>query len=137
MLIEKEITTSHEEYALMTILSDPSFTLPKLFPPIKKVESKDRKFHCEGNFVGMKFEMNGNVYVSYNSILFVFTLKSGGVKGDGRLEITINEKSVKLVFSYEGWMNRFSRIFFMSKWFENFAKNLDNDVRMERIKRKI
>ncbi|AWR96282.1 DUF3211 domain-containing protein [Acidianus sulfidivorans JP7] len=137
MLVEKEIGTSHDDNALKEILSDPSFVLPKLFPPIKKVITENNTFHCDGIFVGMKFEMTGNIYKSNNIIRFVFSLKSGSAKGDGKLEITINDKVLKLVFSYEGWMNRFSKIFFMSKWFNNFAKNLNDEVRLERIRRKI
>lgn len=137
MLVEKEIKTVHEIDALREILSDPTFTLPRLFPPIKKVSCEKGEFKCEGRFVGMHFEMIGSVYKGYDKIVYAFTLIAGGGKGNGRLEILLQERAIKLIFSYEGWMNTFSRLFFMGRWFENFAEKLDEEVRLERIRRKI
>lgn len=137
MLVEKEILTSHEAKVLREVLSDPSFTLSRLFPPIKRVTSENDSFEWEGRFMGMEFGMKGNVYRGNEVVIYAFVLRVGGGKGDGRLEITPLQRSIRLVFSYEGWMNRFSRIFFMSRWFENFAEKLDEEVRLERIRRKI
>jgi hypothetical protein len=137
MLVEKEVGISHEWKAIKEILSDPYFTLPRLFPPIKKVNRDGESFECEGKFVGMRFTMKGNIYKSSDLITFIFTLKAGGGIGNGKLMINSGNSTLKLIFSYEGWMNRFSKAFFMSKWFDNFAKNLNEEIRMERIRRKI
>ncbi len=137
MLVVKDVRTSHEWNAVKEILSDPFFTLPRLFPPIKKVNKDGESFDCEGKFVGMRFIMKGNVYRSSDLITFIFNLRAGGGLGNGKLMINAGNGTLKLVFSYEGWMNRFSKTFFMSKWFDNFAKNLDEEVRLERIRRKI
>ncbi|AWR95649.1 DUF3211 domain-containing protein [Acidianus brierleyi] len=137
MLVEKDVRISHEWNAIIEILSDPYFTLPRLFPPIKKVNRNGESFECEGKFVGMRFTMRGNIYRSTDLITFIFSLRAGGGLGNGKLMINSESEVLKLIFSYEGWMNRFSKTFFMSKWFDNFAKNLNEEIRLERIRRKI
>lgn len=51
--------------------------------------------------------------------------------------MNIKEGEIDLRFEYDGWMERMSGIFFMDRWFSGFASKLDEEVRMERIRRKI
>jgi hypothetical protein len=86
--------------------------------------------------MGMKFNIHGNV-LKGTEIIYAFHLGAGGGEGEGRLTIRLLQGKVALRFEYEGWMERVSGIFFMERWFENFGKSLEEEVRMERIKRKL
>ncbi|BBL46568.1 MULTISPECIES: DUF3211 domain-containing protein [Metallosphaera] len=130
------INTSHDRQSLLVILSDPKFVLPKLFPPIKEVEVENDSFNAHGRFMAMSFNMHGNV-LRGTDLVYAFYLSAGGGKGQGKLTMRIKETEINLEFEYDGWMERMSGIFFMDRWFSSFARRLDEDVRMERIKRKI
>ncbi|AWR98680.1 DUF3211 domain-containing protein [Metallosphaera hakonensis] len=130
------VKTSHDRESLYRILSDPQFVLPRLFPPIKNVQESGESFDADGRFLAMKFNMHGNA-LRGSEIVYVFYLSAGGGKGQGRLTMQLMEGEINLRFQYEGWMQRVSGTFFMDKWFSNFADQLDESVRMERIKRKI
>ena len=136
MIKSVEFDTSHDSNSLSTILSDPDFVLPRLFPPIKQVTKSETSFDAKGRFMGMKFNMHGNV-LKGTEIIYAFHLGAGGGEGEGRLTIRLLPGKVALRFEYEGWMERVSGIFFMQRWFENFGKSLEEEVRMERIKRKL
>ncbi|MEM3768031.1 MAG: DUF3211 domain-containing protein [Metallosphaera sp.] len=129
------VPTSHDPQSLFTILSDPVFVLPRLFPPIKQVNLEKDSFNAEGRFMLMRFSMHGNV-LKGNNITYVFTLGSGNETGNGKLVIELQKGSVSLRFEYDGWMERTSGLF-MDKWFTEFGSKLDEEVRLERIKRKI
>ncbi|MEM3317523.1 MAG: DUF3211 domain-containing protein [Metallosphaera sp.] len=129
------VPTSHDPQSLFTILSDPVFVLPRLFPPIKQVNLEKDSFNAEGRFMLMRFSMHGNV-LRGNNITYVFTLGSGNETGNGKLVIELQKGSVSLRFEYDGWMERTSGLF-MGKWFTEFGSKLDEEVRLERIKRKI
>ncbi|QKQ99163.1 DUF3211 domain-containing protein [Metallosphaera tengchongensis] len=130
-----EVSTSHDTPSLYTVLSDPSFVLPRLFPPIKEVKIDGNSFDANGRFMLMGFHMHGNV-IRGEEIIYAFHLSAGGGKGDGRLTVRVGSP-VHLTFEYEGWMERTSEIAFMDRWFRDFAEKLDEEVRMERIRRRI
>ncbi|EZQ10580.1 hypothetical protein CM19_03895 [Candidatus Acidianus copahuensis] len=139
MQVEKEILYPHEFEPLKTILSDPTFVLPRVFPPIKNTRFKEGSFESNGKFMGMQFNIEGNYYIGSESVTYTFILKAGRWKGNGKLVIELKpqQRKINVKFSYEGWMDTLSKTFFMSKWFNDFASKLDEEVRLERIRRKI
>lgn len=143
MLKEKKIITSHKAEVLREYLADPSFVFPRLFPPIKKVSRDKETFTAEGKFMGMPFEIKGDsrkefdklTYFNdkldyYDEIFYSFTLKAGKKLGRGQLKILIVNNTVNLTFEYYGWMDTFSNLFFMERWFENFAEKLNEEIRV-------
>ncbi|QKQ99162.1 DUF3211 domain-containing protein [Metallosphaera tengchongensis] len=130
-----EVSTSHDAKSLYTVLSDPSFVLPRLFPPIKEVKIDGNSFDANGRFMLMGFYIRGNL-VRGEEIIYAFRLSGSGGKGDGRLTVRVGSP-VYLTLEYEGWMERTSGILFIDRWFSDFAEKLDEEVRMERIRRRI
>jgi hypothetical protein len=134
MRISVEIQTKHESNALLVVLSDPSFVLPNLFPPIKEVKISEGKYTCKGKFLGTPFEMVGNYYSSTEGrIKYAFTINKGGT---GNLEFLIEQGKVTLIFDYDGWAEKISRLF-ISRWINDFKKNFEEKVRLKRIESKI
>ncbi len=134
MRISVEIETRHESNALLTVLSDPSFVLPNLFPPIKEVKSNEGKYTCKGKFLGAPFEIVGNYYTSTEGrVRYVFTINKGG---NGNLDFLITQGKVVLTFDYDGWFEKISKIF-LSRWINEFKKNFEEKVRLKRIENKI
>ncbi|AWR95884.1 DUF3211 domain-containing protein [Acidianus brierleyi] len=133
--IVKSIKTKHDRNSLIIILSDPSFILPRIFPPIKSVENNNSSFIAKGKFLFTDFCLRGNVYSSIDNIRYIFTLKSGNKTGNGKLEFQFTE-NINISFEYDGWRDLMARNF-MSKWVNDFLDKLDEDIRMERIRRKI
>jgi hypothetical protein len=134
MRISVEIQTKHESDALLVVLSDPLFVLPNLFPPIKEVKTSEGKYTCKAKFLGTSFEMIGNYYYSTEGrIKYAFTINRGGT---GNLEFLIEQGKVTLIFDYEGWAEKISRLF-ISRWFTDFKKNFEEKVRLKRIESKI
>ncbi|BBD73066.1 hypothetical protein HS1genome_1455 [Sulfodiicoccus acidiphilus] len=137
MHVVREYGTSHEPEALVKVLGDPKFVLPRLFPPVKEVETRGTSFQAKGRFLGSSFSMSGEVYVSVDAVTYPFVLLAGSGKGDGRLTARFSPGSLVLAFDYDGWMNRLSGTFFMGRWFSNFGKGLEEEVRLERVRRKV
>jgi len=135
--VVREYHTSHEPEALVKILGDPKFVLPRLFPSIKEVETQGTSFQARGRFMGMSFSMTGDVYVSVDSVTYTFVLLAGSGKGDGRLTGEFWPERLILTFDYDGWMNRLSGTFFMGRWFSSFGRGLEEEVRLERVRRKV
>jgi len=133
--IVKSIKTNHDINSVIIILSDPSFILPKIFPPIKSVENNNNSFIAKGKFLFTDFCLRGNVYSSMDNIRYIFTLKSGDRTGNGKLEFQFTE-NININFEYDGWRDLITRNF-ISKWVNDFKNRFDEDIRIERIKRRI
>ncbi|MCG3108324.1 hypothetical protein L3N51_00605 [Metallosphaera sp. J1] len=134
--MDKSITvsTTHDRKSVSTILVNPSFVLPRLFPPIKEVTVEGNSFNAEGRFLTTKFHMHGSVIVK-GEIIYGFYLSAGGGQGNGRLIIKVNEGQVDLRLEYEGKMEKLSGIFFMDRWFSDFASKLDEEIGKEKARK--
>ncbi|BBG23749.1 DUF3211 domain-containing protein [Sulfuracidifex tepidarius] len=131
-----EINTSHTADALSILLSDPRFVLPRMFKSIKDLQVDGSSYHGRANYMGLWHEINGNVYSSMNEISYVFSLRYGRSLGLGKLVFSLGLNKVSLSLKYEGWMERTSSVI-INMWIKDFLKNFEEDVRLERIKRKI
>lgn len=128
MSMEKSVTI-HLPYSnsqLYSVLSDPEFVLPRLFPPIKEVEVTGDSFNAYGRFMGMRFHIYG-ILNKGEQITYKIYLTAGTGKGEGKLVIRVADSQVELRFEYEGWMERFSGILFMDRWFDQFVKRLKEE----------
>ncbi|MBW9140914.1 MAG: DUF3211 domain-containing protein [Candidatus Aramenus sp.] len=137
MIIEVVFRLTHETDAFLKVVSDPSFLIPKVFPPVYSVEVNETRFVAYGKYMGVPFTISGNVFTGENSVTYAFTLSAKGGKGSGRLTVSALGESGSIKFDFEGFMHRLAGTFLIRKWLENFAKNLNEEVRLERIKRKI
>ncbi len=131
-----EINTSHTVDSIIKILSDPSFLLPRVFKSINNLNVNGSSYVGIARYIGIKHEFNGNVYSSLNEVSYVFTLKHGKDFGTGKLIFQIYQDKVIVSIEYEGWMERMSSSI-INKWVKSFLNNFEEDIRLERIKRKI
>jgi len=136
MKYSTEISTSHSMDALLTLLSDPSFVLPKIFKSIKKIETTNSSFSGTASYLGLTHEINGNVFRSVNKVSYVFILRHGKDTGSGNLNFIISNNKVDIIFEYEGWMEKLSQSIII-KWIKEFCRNFEEDIRIERIRRKL
>ncbi|MEM3358595.1 MAG: DUF3211 domain-containing protein [Metallosphaera sp.] len=140
MKVTRVITSQHTMDSLIKILSDPNFTIPRLFPTIKMLIIRDGSFNGKAKYFLYQHEVKGNVYVSQNEISFPFTLFYKEKIGSGKLSISFRPNGqiteIVLSLSYEGWMEKLSNRL-LNKWIESFLHGLEEDLRLERIKRKI
>ncbi len=134
--INLEVFTSHEVEALRAILSDPQFVLSRVFKSIKEVNVDKNSFKARAVYLGLSHHINGNVYTSLDEVSYVFILKKGENAGSGKLTFSLSPGKIVINMKYEGWMGFFSSSILKS-WLTNFTKNLDEEVRLERIRRKI
>ncbi|ARM74895.1 DUF3211 domain-containing protein [Acidianus manzaensis] len=128
-----EFSTSHEPEALNIILADATFVIPLIFQPIKNVKINNSSFEGCGKFLGFNFCLSGNVYKTTNTVKYVFVMNKGG---SATLEFTLEKGKVNVVFDYNGWMERLSKIY-IPRWFKSFKDNFEEKVRLKRIERKI
>ncbi|BCU68815.1 DUF3211 domain-containing protein [Stygiolobus caldivivus] len=138
MKVEYSVTTSHTREALREILSDPVFVLPRIFKSIKNVQRDRSSYWGSASFLGISHEFHGNVYTSYSRIMYVFQLRRReGELGNGRIVFNLkSEGSLQIEVEYEGWMEKTS-LRVLKRWMDEFISVIDEEIRLERIKRKI
>jgi len=137
MRLEYSVTTTHTSSALREILSDPNFILPKIFRSIKNIRSEGSSFSGTASYLGINHQFHGNVYSSYNKVTYVFQIRKGKDLGSGKMIFNINtDGRLDISVEYSGFMEKVS-IMLLKKWIENFISNINEEVRLERIKRKI
>ncbi|ABP94713.1 hypothetical protein HA72_0538 [Metallosphaera sedula] len=136
LIISRNIPTSHTPEAVRVILSDPGFVIPKLFPTIKRLEVSGKSFSGMARYMFFDHEIKGNVFVSNTEVTYPYTVSHGNDVGTGRLIFSIGQGEVRIRLEYEGWMEHFSAPL-LEKWLSGFLKGLEEDLRLERIKRKI
>ncbi|WP_287688907.1 DUF3211 domain-containing protein [Metallosphaera javensis (ex Sakai et al. 2022)] len=136
MILELSVTTSHDTESLRIILSDPNFVLPLLFPSIKDLKVLGGSFHGHANYLNIDHEVSGNIYISSNEINYPFTLSRGKNLGTGRLTFYLTPGRISLKLEYEGWMETFAGGL-LGRWVRKFSRELEEKIRMERIRRKI
>ena len=134
MRLEKEIKVSQDIDVVFQIFSDPTFTIPKVFPGVSSIKTEGEKFEAEGKFLTVSYEAKGRVYVGVDEIRFIYDSDKGsGIlyirkKDDNTLQIILDHSS-----SLYGALGRS----YVSSNLDNLAKNIDEIIRLERIKRKI
>ncbi|BCU68423.1 hypothetical protein HS7_18600 [Sulfolobales archaeon HS-7] len=114
---------------VMEKISEVDYVFPKLFPPVKEIEGIGNGYKGSGKFLGMKFTLNIYKELSNNTIKYSFTLTTGGKTGRGELTFEVDEHEIVTLFSYEGWMEKISGVFFIERWFDNFSKEIEIEIK--------
>ncbi|MCY0861678.1 MAG: DUF3211 domain-containing protein [Metallosphaera prunae] len=135
MEITRSIKLDHEWEAVSTILSDPEFVIPRLFPPVKSITVNGSSFRGSGKYAMRDFEISGTVFKG-TEIRYVFQVKSGGI-GTGRLTFAPRDDELILKFEYEGVFERVFSLTARDRWIGGFLEKLNEEIRLERIRRKI
>ncbi|ADX81671.1 DUF3211 domain-containing protein [Saccharolobus islandicus] len=133
-----EITfpTQHDIQALAKILSDPIFTLYKILGA-ETVSVKGNEFDAMISLGVTALILHGTVYVGNNKVSYKF-YSVGTQKGEGGvLEFDLfKEGEIRLIVEFEGRFASFIK-FSLRRKIEKNIKRFDEEVRLERIKRKI
>ncbi|AWS00369.1 DUF3211 domain-containing protein [Metallosphaera hakonensis] len=135
MKASRKFKVSHERGAVFAVLSDPTFVIPRLFPSVKEFSAMGTSFSGHGSFAFRKFELSGTVFKG-DEIRYVFQVRSGDV-GTGRLVFQYEANLVTMSLEYEGVFERLFGLMTADRWIDEFIKNIDEEIRLERIKRKI
>ncbi|WP_338603286.1 STK_08120 family protein [Sulfolobus tengchongensis] len=134
--MEITLNTQHDNSALLNILSDPNFTLYKVLGA-ETVIVKEGEFDVMISLGITSLILHGTVYIGSNRISYRF-YAVGTQKGEGGiLEFDLTQKGVvKIIMEYEGRLGSFIKLSLRRK-IERNIKKLDEEIRLERIKRKI
>ena len=128
--------TNHEINVVLLIIADPNFTLYKILgADVVRVNGNTYDASFTLGFIVLM--VHGVVYSSNNRVSYRFnTIGVSGGEG-GFLEFTvIKGREIKVLFEYEGKLGSFIN-FILGRRIAKNLKKLDEEIRLERIKRKI
>lgn len=135
MKLEKEIKVSHQVDVMLQILADPSFTIPRIFPNINRIKVDGEKFEADGKVALSSYHLTGRVFPGYNEVKYVFDYDND--KG-GVLKISkVNENVIRITLEYDSSLIARIGTFILNSNLNKLEKNINEDIRLERIKRKI
>jgi len=130
-LREVLLKVKHEVDVVLRLFSDPDFALPKIIPGYG---SHTGSFQVMGALGMYPYVMEGGVFKgSTVKYIFMFT---DGLKGSGFIEISRAGDSLKFLVDYDGDAKTSFESSF-EKAIKKLSKTIDEEVRLERIKRKI
>lgn len=135
MHVEKDIKVNHDIEIVMIIFSDPSFLIPKVFPGVISFKAPDQEsFMIEGKFLGISYKAKGRVLKGVDETRFIYDSD----KGNGILVVKkIDDHSIKIILDQDNSLYGFLGRNVLSSNLNNLSKNVDEIIRLERIKRKI
>jgi carbon monoxide dehydrogenase subunit G len=134
MKLEREIKISHQVDVVLQIFADPTFTIPRIFPNVNRINVDSEKFEAEGKVTLYSYHLTGRVFLGYNEVKYVYDSdKVGGV-----LKISkVDENVIRITLEYDGSpLVRIGSIIVNSN-LNKLEKNINEEIRLERIKRKI
>ncbi|BBD72071.1 hypothetical protein HS1genome_0460 [Sulfodiicoccus acidiphilus] len=128
--------TKQEASPIKVICADPKFLLPKVIRALKDVTIKEEGYVGWGFYFGTNFTIRGHVYSPEDGVVYPFELEGRG-KGGGKVTLLVHENQVTVEFQYEGW--KFTPLMgtVIRGWLKKFGEEFDEQVTLERIKRKI
>ena len=134
MRIVKEIKTSQDMDVVFQIFSDPAFTIPKLLPGITSIKTEGEKFEAEGKVLTFSYKATGRVYVGVDEIRYIYDTN----KGNGTVLIKKkDENTLQIVMEHDSNFYALLGKRAVSSNLDKLAENIDEIIRLERIKRKI
>ncbi|BFI74869.1 STK_08120 family protein [Sulfurisphaera ohwakuensis] len=128
--------TNHEINVVLLIIADPNFTLYKILDAdVVRVNGNAYEASFTLGFIVLM--VHGVVYLGNNKVSYKFnTIGISGGEG-GFLEFTaVRDREIKVLFEYEGKLGSFIN-FMLGRRISKNIKKLDEEIRLERIKRKI
>ncbi|PVU76172.1 hypothetical protein DDW11_00230 [Sulfolobus sp. SCGC AB-777_G06] len=140
MKVEREIKISHPVDVVLQIFADPSFTIPRIFPNVNRIKVDGEKFEAEGKVALSSYHSTGRVFLGYNEVKYVYDSDKGG----GVLKISkVDENVIRITLEHEGsLLVRIGSILrigliTVNSNLNKLEKNINEEIRLERIKRKI
>ena len=134
MKVEREIKISHPVDVVLQIFADPSFTIPRIFPNVNRIKVDGEKFEAEGKVALSSYHSTGRVFLGYNEVKYVYDSDRGG----GVLKISkVNENVIRITLEYDGSLSARIVSIIMNSILKKLEKNINEEIRLERIKRKI
>jgi len=130
---EVYLNVSHELDVVLSLFSDPEFSSPRIMPGYESHTGKDNFQVIE--VVGIyPYILEGRIFRG-SSIKYVFRMIDG-LKGAGNIDISGIENKLKFIIDYDGdARSQFESSF--EKGIKKISKSINEDIRLERIKRKI
>lgn len=121
---------------LITILSDPSFTLYKILG-VETLVSNGNEFKASISLGLISLILHGLIFIGTNKVSYKF-YTVGVRKGEGGiLEFDLSKAGeVKLIFEYEVILKSLI-LFSLKRKISKNIKNFDEEIKLERVKRKI
>jgi carbon monoxide dehydrogenase subunit G len=134
MKLEREIKISHQVDIVLQIFADPTFTIPRIFPNVNRIKVDDEKFEAEGKVTLSSYRLTGRVFLGYNEVKYVFDSDKGG----GVLKISkVDENLIRITLEYDGSLLARIGTIIVNSNLNKLEKNINEEIRLERIKRKI
>ena len=140
MKLEREIKVSHQVDVVLQIFADPTFTVPRIFPNVNRIKVDGEKFEAEGKVTLYSYHLTGRVFPGYNEVKYVYDSDKGG----GVLKISkVDENVIRITLEHEGSLlakiGSILRIglITVNSNLNKLEKNINEEIRVERIKRKI
>jgi hypothetical protein len=134
MKVEREIKISHQVDVVLQIFADPSFTIPRIFPNVNRIKVDGEKFEAEGKVALSSYHSTGRVFLGYNEVKYVYDSDRGG----GVLKISkVNENMIRITLEYDGSLLARIESIIVNSNLNKLEKNINEEIRLERIKRKI
>jgi len=134
MKLEREIKISHPVDVVLQIFADPSFTIPRIFPNVNRIKVDGEKFEAEGKVALSSYHSTGRVFLGYNEVKYVYDSDRGG----GVLKISkVNENMIRITLEYDGSLLARIESIIVNSNLNKLEKNINEEIRLERIKRKI
>ncbi len=134
--MEFNVVTEHESAVILKIFSDPYFTLYKLLGA-ETVVVENKEFEASLPLGLLSIIIRGSVYEGNNRVSYKFSTVGLGRGEGGELNITVpKEGEIKIIFEYEGTMKSLINFMLRRRITKNI-NNLNEEIRLERIRRKI
>ena len=127
------LNIKHEVDVVLGLFSDPDFALPRIIPGYGSHIGRG-SFQVMGTLGMYPYILEGGIFKG-SVIRYVFMF-SDGLKGSGFIEISRAENGIKFLVNYDGdAKTQFESLF--EKGIKKLSKTIDEDIRLERIRRKI
>jgi carbon monoxide dehydrogenase subunit G len=134
MKLEREIKISHPVDVVLQIFADPTFTIPRIFPNVNRIKVDGEKFEAEGKVTLSSYHLTGRAFLGYNEVKYVYDSDKGG----GVLKISkVDENVIRITLEYDGSLLARIVSIIVNSILKKLEKNINEEIRLERIKRKI
>ena len=131
---EVYLKVKHEPEIVLYLFSDPDFALPKIMPGYESHTIEGGAFRVIGVIGIYPYVLQGGAFKG-SVVKYVFKIEDG-LDGTGSIEILKEADGLKFILDYEGsGKSQFESAF--EKTIKKLSKSIDEEIRIERIKRKI
>jgi len=133
-LKELILNIKHDVNIVLGFFSDPDFALPRVIPGYGNHARDENSFKVFGVLGMYPYVMEGSV-IGTSIVRYVFKFIDG-LEGNGFIEISRTKDGLKFTLDYDGDQKKIFESTF-EKTIKKMRKTIDEEVRLERIKRKV